>query len=83
MHTAIRIAIVASAALMPLSPALAMSQPPQSQPGHGSGPSTGGSSGGSAGSPHSVPEPGMFALFATGLVGAYAGRRLSKRRKKD
>ena len=81
MHTAIRIAIVASAAFMPLTPAFAMSQPPQSQPGHDSGPGSSGGSG--AGSPHSVPEPGMFALFATGIAGVYAGRRLSKRGKKD
>ena len=78
MSNPIRTALVITgAALLPVTAAHAMGEVPSAPPSHQGGDH------GSAGSPAPVPEPGVLVLFATGLGGLYAGRRLARKKRDD
>lgn len=68
----VRLAILAAAIALPVTPAFAMDTPPASSPGGGSS---------SGGGPASIPEPAAIGLFALGIAGAALIRR--SRRKPD
>ena len=68
----VRLAILAVAIALPVTPAFAMDTPPASSPGGGSS---------SGGGPASIPEPAAIGLFALGIAGAALIRR--SRRKPD